>query len=794
MIRKIRLKNWKSHKKSELEFKKGTNVLTGIIGAGKSTVIEALCYALFGTYPALKSNSVNLNEIIMNKPNQMEEAKVELEFDYNNKNYLVERTVFMGKNANQAKILEEGRLVAGPKPKDVNEKIQEIIEMNYDLFSRAVYSEQNQIDFFLKLSPAERKKKFDEILDLEKYEKARKTTVSVTNKIKKIAEEKKEMVKRNAELIDENALKELKGKKEAKEGEIKGLKEKKEKEKEKLEKNLSEIKVLEEKETKWKELNEKIIKTESKISETEKKLQEEKIELEEREEAEEKKLKELKEEKKRIEKKKKEFSEIEVKINTQKEKKNLIEKEKEKKKELIPKEIESEEKIKEKIKEKEIEIKEIKERIKEVEREIESEEKNLIETKEGFLVNENRVNELGENIKKLSKADSDCPVCSTQLSKEKKIEIINSSEKETERIEIINKGLREEIEKIQAGIKEAKKEIKENEEKERESEEAKDKINSLKEVFEGLKEIEKESERLEKEIAELDTTKTEKQKEFSEEKIEEIEEKIKKSEKRIELFKEVAKLEEWKKELNKALEDKKDLNYKENEFNEKKEEVAKTKSLITSLEKESKISLELVESIKSNIQKIEKEKEKIEEVKNELEKYENSLNKLALFNNALNQTQAELRKEMIDTVNEAMDDVWNRIYPYGDFTSAKMLIEEGNYEIKVKERNGKWTRVEGILSGGERSAAAICIRVAFSLVLTQNLSWLILDEPTHNLDKNAVMELSKMMKEHLPNLVEQIFVITHDPEMEKAASGECYEIERDKENESASKPKTLEIN
>ena len=123
-----------------------------------------------------------------------------------------------------------------------------------------------------------------------------------------------------------------------------------------------------------------------------------------------------------------------------------------------------------------------------------------------------------------------------------------------------------------------------------------------------------------------------------------------------------------------------------------------------------------------------------------------------------------------------------------------MIIEEGNYEIKVKEKNGKWTRVEGILSGGERSAAAICIRVAFSLVLTQNLSWLILDEPTHNLDKNAVMELSKMMKEHLPNLVEQIFVITHDPEMEKAASGECYEIERDKENDGSSIPKTTEIN
>ncbi len=216
MIKKVKLFNWKSHKETEFQFNKGTNVLTGIIGAGKSTVIEAMCYALFGTYPALNSKSVSLNEIIMNKPNQMDESKVELEFDYNNKNYLIKRTVFAGKNSNQAKILEEGKLIAGPKPNDVNEKIEEILEMNYDLFSRAVYSEQNQIDFFLKLSPMQRKKKFDEILELDKYENARKTNISVINRIKKINEDKKDLIKKHSDSFDDKALKELNQKKKKK--------------------------------------------------------------------------------------------------------------------------------------------------------------------------------------------------------------------------------------------------------------------------------------------------------------------------------------------------------------------------------------------------------------------------------------------------------------------------------------------------------------------------------------------------------------------------------------------------
>jgi len=796
MIRKIRLKNWKSHKQSELEFRKGTNVLTGIIGAGKSTVVEALCYALFGTYPALKSNSVNLNEIIMNKPNQMEEAKVELEFDYNEKNYLIERTVFLGKNANQAKIFEEGRLLAGPKPKDVNEKINEIIEMNYDLFSRAVYSEQNQIDFFLKLDPSTRKKKFDEILDLEKYEKARKTNITVKNRIKKIAEEKEELIKKNTDLIDEKALKELNEKKELKEKRMKELEEEKEAKEKELEQNLKKIKELEEKEKKFKNLNEKAIKTESKITETEKKLKEEEIEIKEGEkEKQEKKLTELKKEKKEIEVKKKEFSAIQVKFNTQKEKKNLIGKEQEKKKELIPEEITSKEKMEEKTREKETELNEIKKMIQENEKRTEEEEKNLIELKEGLLSNEKKIKELEENIKKLSKAEADCPVCSTKLSKEKKIEIINSTEKQIKYFkELINKGLKEEKQKSREKLDKTRKEKKEAEEKEKKLKEEKEKIGLLKEVFDEIKEREKQIEELEKEINKLEESMKQKEKEFDEKKIEELEKNIKKSEKIIDLFKEVEKLEEWKKELTETMEEKKKLDYKENEFSEKKEELAKTNALISSLEKEKENSIELIESIKLNIKKIEQEKEKIEQTKKELELYEKTLDKLTLFNNALNQTQAELRKEMIDTINEAMDDVWNRVYPYGDFTSAKMEIEEGNYEIKVKEKNGKWTRVEGILSGGERSAAAICIRVAFSLVLTQNLSWLILDEPTHNLDRNAVIELSKMMREHLPNLVEQIFVITHDSEMEKAASGKCYEIERDKENEGSSIPKTTETN
>ena len=46
-IKKIILNNFKSHKDLELEFT-DLNILIGENGAGKSSILEAICYGLFG--------------------------------------------------------------------------------------------------------------------------------------------------------------------------------------------------------------------------------------------------------------------------------------------------------------------------------------------------------------------------------------------------------------------------------------------------------------------------------------------------------------------------------------------------------------------------------------------------------------------------------------------------------------------------------------------------------------------------------------------------------------------------
>ena len=65
-------------------------------------------------------------------------------------------------------------------------------------------------------------------------------------------------------------------------------------------------------------------------------------------------------------------------------------------------------------------------------------------------------------------------------------------------------------------------------------------------------------------------------------------------------------------------------------------------------------------------------------------------------------------------------------------------------------------------------------------MLAGHLGVLFLDEPTHNLDSLAVERLAEMMKTNLPGLIGQIFLITHQKEMEKAASGSLYVLGRNK--------------
>src|SRR3989338_11680420 len=209
MIKRVQLQNWRTHKDSEFEFSRGTNVLVGPMGAGKSSVMSGICFALFGTFPEVVARDLKLEEVITSKPHPAEYARVKVEFDYGGEEYAVERTIHR-KGTNEGKLYRGGKLIAGPKTTEATARLEEILEMNYDLFSRAVYSEQNQLDYFLRLSAAQRKEKFDELLEISKYENVRGNAVALSNRLKKMAEDRKAFLEEQRKRLDERDLREAK--------------------------------------------------------------------------------------------------------------------------------------------------------------------------------------------------------------------------------------------------------------------------------------------------------------------------------------------------------------------------------------------------------------------------------------------------------------------------------------------------------------------------------------------------------------------------------------------------------
>ncbi len=85
LLKKIHIKNLRSYKEQKITFPKGSTLLSGDIGSGKTTILLAIEFALFGLQPSQKATAL--------LKNGEEEASVTLNFEIENKEITIERTL-----------------------------------------------------------------------------------------------------------------------------------------------------------------------------------------------------------------------------------------------------------------------------------------------------------------------------------------------------------------------------------------------------------------------------------------------------------------------------------------------------------------------------------------------------------------------------------------------------------------------------------------------------------------------------------------------------------------------------
>ena len=232
-LKKLTLKNIRSYKEVEINFPEGSLILTGDIGSGKTSILLAIEYSLFGLQPGQRGAS-----LLRNGTNN---AYVSLELEVEGKNILIERKL----KRNHKTITNEYASITIDNEKveasltEIKIKIlewmgypRELIKKNNLLYRYTVYTPQEQMKQIILEDSETRLNILRHILGIDKYKIIRDNLTIILNQLK---EESKIL-----------------------QGEIKNLDD----EKSKLEVKKTSINILE------KELNERYANFEIKIKET----------------------------------------------------------------------------------------------------------------------------------------------------------------------------------------------------------------------------------------------------------------------------------------------------------------------------------------------------------------------------------------------------------------------------------------------------------------------------------------------------------------------------------------------
>lgn len=205
---KMRISGFLSYREPvELEFESfDLACITGSNGAGKSSLLDALTWVLFGE--ARRRDDTVIND-------QSKAAEVELIFDYENNRYRILRSKPREKSAVlEFSILNQGgswKVLTEPTLRNTEDLIRQTLRLDYETFINASFFLQGKADQFAQQRPGDRKRILASILGLDVWDTYRDEAVrrrrnceldlaNVEGYVKDIEEELKEEPERRAHL------------------------------------------------------------------------------------------------------------------------------------------------------------------------------------------------------------------------------------------------------------------------------------------------------------------------------------------------------------------------------------------------------------------------------------------------------------------------------------------------------------------------------------------------------------------------------------------------------------------
>lgn len=754
-IKSIELKNFLVHEYSLINFVDGINIITGQNGSGKSSIIEAICFCLFG------------KPIYHNKKEDL--------IRYGQRDFLVKMIM----NNNQRDFIIERRsstfstnLYGINSPNLLKAYLLKNFNINYRRYISTLLIKQKSIDEFIRATPRERMKEFEKIIGIDI--------------LKKIID------------VNQRIIKEY-------EGYIKGFDYfKKKNDLEEIEKTISQIEFENNQKIKTKENLEKTLnelKNNKKLLEDVKELYRKLKDIENYE----KKYKEIGEE---LEKDRETFEKYEKykeiykkAIETKSAYENFIKIKSEL--ETIEKHKEGYEKYQEYLnclndeKTKKLEI--IVKRGKEIKKLLISEFGNLNECsdyinilnqikqkKQELLGRKQKIiqrigeidNQISQNqkiLKELENIYGNCPICKRPLDENHRKIVIESAKAEINNLILEKQKAKQELESIDKELLETERKLK--------FEPTIEEFCTLKEIFEKNKlhwnkwEKEIKNYKIYEEDYKIYSQKValEKRKVEYENKIKEwnynynfqeiisfVEENRKFYENYLSKlnFKKQLEIEINKKnEILLKLENYKNVNFEkiDIEIKQVEKEIERISNEIGKLEGEIKTNEKIINELKIRKEDIKKELNEYEKKKNQKEIYEELNNRL------INLITFERKRsyENLKFYVQYYFDKFNLL----DYKSIEIEFSEEKMDIFLKNDSGYDINVNS-LSGGEKTALSLAMRLSIAQMLDIKFKIFILDEPTDGMDNERIESLGELFYNFIKyNPDYQLIVITHEEEI-----------------------------
>jgi len=165
LLKTLTLRNYRKYKNACIEFPDGVIGIIGLNGVGKTTLVEAIGWAIFGHYAARTTK-----ELIKRRgASPHEPCQVELEFELGGDHYKVMREM-AGKNlAPKAKLVINGEVITS-NAEEVTAVLERKMGMDYQSFFTSVFARQKELNALSAMKAAERKKLMLRMLGIERIE------------------------------------------------------------------------------------------------------------------------------------------------------------------------------------------------------------------------------------------------------------------------------------------------------------------------------------------------------------------------------------------------------------------------------------------------------------------------------------------------------------------------------------------------------------------------------------------------------------------------------------------------